>query len=181
MKKLTETEQKMFDWDNELRFYSTEYSDEKVIEVAQKAIDFAYANFKEKETVFEGFDFQYESRIENIALGIDSHLQKSPKNKKSKLIQDFVLSVINTEKYGSGRSGFIYLLYILKMDLELKKIARERPDFWKQPRVRFQLLYALYRRKIEGFKKEAEMLIQDYPKETGLKKYANKYLKQQSK
>lgn len=181
MKKLTEIEQKMLDWDNELRFYSTEYSDKKVIEVAQKAIDFAYANFKKRETIFEGYSFQYESYIENIALGIDAYLQKNTKNKKSKLIQDFILSIINTEKYGNGRSGFIYLLYILKMDLELKKIAREKLDFWKQPRICFQLLYALYRRKIEGFKKEAEMLIQDYPKETELKKYANKYLKQQSK
>lgn len=167
----------MFDWDNELRFYSTEYSDEKVIEVAKKAIDFACANFKKKETVFEGFNFQYESHIEYITLGIDSHLQKSPENKKSKLIQDFALNIINTEKYGSGRSGFIYLLYVLKMDLELKKL-RERVDFWKQPRVRFQLLYALYRRKIEGFKKEAEMLIQDYPKEKELNKYAHKYIEQ---
>lgn len=34
MKELTEIEQKMFDWDNELRFYSSEYSVEKVTEVA---------------------------------------------------------------------------------------------------------------------------------------------------
>ncbi|MDO4229542.1 MAG: hypothetical protein Q4C98_07000 [Capnocytophaga sp.] len=178
---MTETEQKMFDWDNELRFYSAEYSDEKVIEVAQKAIDFAYTNFKEQEEVYEGYKYNYEVRISNVALGIEAYLQKSPKNKKSKLILDFILSVINTEKYGGGRSGFIYLFYILKMDLELKKIARERPDFWKQPRIRFQLLYALYRRKIQGFEKEVEMLIQDYPKETPLKKYANKYLEQQRK
>lgn len=64
MKKLTEIEQKMLDWDNELRFYySTEYSDKKVIEVAQKAIDFAYANFKKRETIFEGFSFQYEGTL----------------------------------------------------------------------------------------------------------------------
>lgn len=181
MKKLTAIEQKMFDWDNELRFYSTAYSDAQVIEVAQKAIDFAYANFKTKETVFEGFDFQYESHIENIALGLDAHLQKNKNNRKSKLIQDFILRIIHTEKYGKGRSGFIFLLYILKMDLALKQIARDRLDFWQQPRIRFQLLYALYRRKIEGFTKEAEKLIEDYPQETYLKKYANKYLEQQRK
>lgn len=107
--------------------------------------------------------------------------KKKPENKKSKLIQDFVFSIINTEKYGQGRSGFIYLLYILKMDLELKKIARERLDFWKQPRIRFQLLYALYRRKIEGFEKEAEMLIQHYPKEKALTKYAHKYIERLTK
>lgn len=143
----------MSSWYNELLFYSTEYSDKQVIEVAQEAIDFAYDNFKGKETVFEGFDFQYESHIEDIALGIYAYLKKNIKNRKSKLIQDFVLRIINTEKYGIGRSGFIYLLYILKMDLELKEIARERVDFWKQPRIRFQLLHALYRRRIEGFKK----------------------------
>ncbi|MDO5614956.1 MAG: hypothetical protein Q4G16_02110 [Cruoricaptor ignavus] len=67
------------------------------------------------------------------------------------------------------------------MDMELEKIAKERKDFWETPRIQFQLLYALFKRKIKGFEKEAEVLIQDYPKETELKKYANKYLEQQSK
>ncbi|MDO5614957.1 MAG: hypothetical protein Q4G16_02115 [Cruoricaptor ignavus] len=80
MKKLTTQEQAMFDWDNELRFNSTDYSDIQLISAARKAINFAYDNFKEKEMIFEGFDYQYESQIENIALGVDSHLQKKTKN-----------------------------------------------------------------------------------------------------
>lgn len=175
MNELTEVELKMADWDNELRFYSTNYSDVQIIKVAEKAMDFAFSNFKKEETVYEGYLFDYEVRITNIALGIDAYLQKNARYKKSKIIQDFVLRIIDTEKYGRGRSGFIYLLYILKMDDDLKRIATEKKDFWNTPRTAFQLLYALFKRKIEGFEKEAEILIQDYPKETELKKYAHKY------
>jgi hypothetical protein len=180
MKKLTETEQKMFDWDNELRFDSVNYSDIQVIETAKNAINFAYENFKQQETVYEGFDYQYESQIDNIALGIEAYLQKDKANKKSIIIQDFVVSVIHNEKYRKGRSGFIYLLLVLKMDDELKKIAIERKEFWETPRIRFQLLYALYRRKIKGFSKEAKALIENFPKETELKKYASKYIEQEA-
>ena len=62
------------------------------------------------------------------------------------------------------------------MDKELKQIATDKKDFWKKPRIQFQLIYALFKRKIKGFEKEAEMLIQDYPKDTELKKYAHKYI-----
>jgi hypothetical protein len=67
------------------------------------------------------------------------------------------------------------------MDEELRNIATDRKDFWETPRINFQLLYALYRRKIKGFTKEAETLIANFPKETELKKYAKKYIEQQSK
>lgn len=181
MKKRTETEQKIFDWDNELRFDSVNYPDIQVVDVAKSAISFAYENFKQEETIYEGYQFNYEVRITNVALGIEAYLQKKSTNKKSKIIQDFVFKIINTEKYGRGRSGFIYLLSVLKMDNEIKKIAEERKDFWETPRIQFQLLYALFKRKIKGFEKDAEILIQNYPKETELKKYATKYLEQQSK
>lgn len=166
----------MFDWDNDLRFYSTDYSDTQVIDIAQKAIDYAYDNFKEQETVYEGHLFQYESEIENIALGLDAHLQKNAAHKKSLLIKQFVLDVIHNEKYGRGRSGFLFLLYILKMDKDLINIATCKKDFWETPRIRFQLLYALYRRKIKGFAEQAKTLTENYPKETQLKQYANKYI-----
>ena len=179
MKKLSEKEQKMLDMDNDLRFYSTDYTDKKVIDIAQQAIDFAYENFKEPETVFKGFLYKYECEIENVALGIDAHLQKNKENKKSLLIKQFVLDIINNEIYGEGRSGFVHLLYILKMDEDLRNIATNQKDFWETPRMSFQLLYALYRRKIKGFTKEAETLIANYPKETELKKYAKKYIEQQ--
>lgn len=176
MKELTEIEQKMSDWDKELRFYSINYSDTEVIDIAKNAIDFAYTNFKEQETIYEGYKYDYEVRVSNVALGIEAYLQKNTNNKKSKLIQDFVLNVINTEKYGRGRSGFIYLLSVLKMDNQIEQIAKGRKDFWETPRIQFQLIYALFKRKIKGFEKEAEILIQDYPKETELKKYAHKYI-----
>jgi hypothetical protein len=181
MKTLSEKEQKMFDWDNELRFDSTDYSDRQVVEIAQKAIEFALENFKEQETVFEGCLYRYESKIENVALGIESHLQKNVAHKKSLLIKQFALDILNAEKYGCGRSGFIFLLYKLKMDNELKEIATNRKDFWETPRIKFQLLYALYRRRIKGFVKEAEQLIKDNPKEAELKKYSNKYIEQELK
>jgi len=181
MKKLSEKEQKLFDWDNELRFNSANYSDIQVIDIAQKAIDFACENFKEQEKVYEGYEFEYEGKVTNVALGIDSHLQKNAAHKKSLLIKQFVLDIINTEKYGRGRNGFVYLLYRLKIDNKLKEIATERKDFWETPRIRFQLLYALYKRRIKGFSKEAELLIQNNPKERELKKYAAKYIEQEEK
>jgi hypothetical protein len=92
------------------------------------------------------------------------------------LIRQFVSGVINDEKHGRGRSGFIFLLYILKMDNELKNIATEQKDFWETPGIQFQLLYALYKRKIKGFSKEAVQLIRDNPKEAELKRYAKKYM-----
>jgi hypothetical protein len=144
-------------------------------------MDFSYENFKEKESVFEGFLYRYESEIENIALSIEAHLQKKSVNKKSLLIRQFVSGIINDEKHGRGRSGFIFLLYILKMDNELKNIATKQKDFWETPRIQFQLLYALYKRKIKGFSKEAIQLIEDNPKETELKKYAKKYIEQEGK
>jgi len=166
----------MRDLNNELRANSASYSDIKVVEISQKAIDYAYENFKERENDYEGYLYKYETRIANVALGIDAHLQKNTKNKKSLHIKNFVLDVINNEKYGRGRSGFVFLLYILKMDGELKTIATERKDFWETPRIRFQLIYALYKRKITGFTREAELLLANNPKETELKKYAKKYM-----
>lgn len=102
-------------------------------------------------------------------------------NKKSNIIRKFILNVINTEKYKKGRAGFIHLLYILKMDSDLERIAIEEKAFWNTPRTAFQLLYALYRRKIRGFSKEAEMIIKEFPEEAELKKYARKYLEQEVK
>ena len=160
----------------ELRFNSFDYQDTQIVDIAQKAIDYAYDNLKEHENIYEGYDIEIEAEIADIALCIDAYLQKNKRNKKSNNIRKFVLHIINGEKYKKGRSGFIYLLYILQMDDDLKRIATEKKDFWNTPRIRFQLLYALFRRKIKGFEKEAEMLIQDYPKETELKKYAYKYI-----
>ena len=91
-------------------------------------------------------------------------------------MKQFVLDTINNETYGGGRCAFVFLLYILKMDEELRTIAKERKDFWESPRIRFQLLYSLFRRKIAGFTENAEILIENNPKETELKKYAGKYI-----
>ena len=66
------------------------------------------------------------------------------------------------------------------MDDSLKQIAIEKKDFWNSSRMAFQLLYALYRRKISGFSQEAEMLIMNFPKDTKLKQYAYKYIEQQT-
>jgi len=176
MRRISKEEKKMHDWDNELRFSSANYTDIQVVTIACNAIEFAYEAFKVKEDVYEGFLYQYESKIENVALGIDAHLQMNAKNKKSQLIKEFVLDVVNTEKYGGGRSGFVFLLYVLKMDEELRTIAINRKDFWEDPRIQFQLLYSLFKRNITGFSKEAETLVENNPKQAELKKYARKYL-----
>lgn len=164
----------------ELRFNSSDYQDTQVVDMTQKAVDYAYDNLKEPENIYEGYDIEFEAEITDIALSIDAHLQKNKKNKKSHIIRKFILDVINTEKYKKGRSGFIYLLYILKMDDSLKQIAIEKKDFWNSSRMAFQLLYALYRRKISGFSQEAETLIMNFPKDTKLKQYAYKYIEQQT-
>ena len=164
----------------ELRFNSSDCQDTQIVDMAQKAIDYAYNNLKGHENIYEGYDIEFEAEITDVALSIDAHLQKNKKNKKSNNIRKFVLDVINTEKYKKGRSGFVYLLYILKMDDSLKQIAIEKKDFWNTPRMAFQLLYALYRRKIRGFSQEAETLIMDFPQNTELKKYAHKYIEQQT-
>ena len=176
MRKLSEKEQKLTDWCNELIYDSTDYSDIKVINIAQNAIEFAYDNLKEKECIYEGYLYQYEVNIGNIALAIESHLQKNARNKKSSNIKQFVSDIIYNEKYGRGRSDYIFLLSVLKMDEELRSIATERTDFWETPRMQFQLMHALFKRKISGFAKEAEMLIVNNPKEIELKKYAKKYI-----
>lgn len=161
---------------NEISYNSERSTDLEVINSARKAIEFAYKNFKEPEEVYEGNTYRYEIEITNIALGIDAHLQRNRKNKKSPLIKEFVLDIINDERYGTGRDGFILLLYILKMDNELKEIATERKDFWETPRIDFQLIYALFKRKVQGFGEQAQKLILDNPKETELKNQAKKYI-----
>ena len=176
MRKLSANEQKIVDWYNELCFDSADYTDIQVIEIAKKAMDFAYEHFKEDENAYEGYLYKYEVWICNIGLAIDAYLKKNVKSKKSTKIKQFVLDTINNENYSSGRDGFVLLLYILKMDEELRTIATERKDFWENPRIRFQLLYSLFRRKIAGFTEIAEMLIANNPKETELKKYAKKYI-----
>lgn len=181
MKTRTKEQQQLMDWDNELRFESAEYSDTKVCDIAKKACEFAYDNFKTKEGLYEGYQYEFETKITNVALGIDSHLQKNTKNKKSSVVKKFILDSINEEKYLAGRSGFIFLLSVMKMDKELRQIATKRTDFWKTPRIEFDLLYALYKRKIKGFKKQAEKLIKDNPKERELIKYAKKYIEQEYK
>ena len=113
----------------ELRFNSSDYQDTQVVDMTQKAVDYAYDNLKEPENIYEGYDIEFEAEITDIALSIDAHLQKNKKNKKSHVIRKFILDVINTEKYKKGRSGFIYLLYILKMDDSLKQIAIKKKGF----------------------------------------------------
>jgi len=181
MKTLTEEQQQLMDWDNELRFESLEYSDTKVCDIAKKACEFSFNNLKDKEEVSEGYQYEFEKKITNVALGIASHLQKNLKNKKSLVIKEFILNTINEEKYLSGRSGFVLLMSVMKMDEELIQIAKDKKEFWKIPRIRFQLLYSLYKRKIKGFKKQAENLIEDNPKERELIKYSKKYIEQEHK
>lgn len=93
----------------ELRFNSSDYQDTQVVDMTQKAVDYAYDNLKEPENIYEGYDIEFEAEITDIALSIDAHLQKNKKNKKSHVIRKFILDVINTEKYKKGRSR-IYLL-----------------------------------------------------------------------
>ena len=181
MRTLTKEQQQLMDWDNELRFESAEYSDTKVCNIAKKACEFAFHNFKAKEELYEDYQYEFEKKITNVALGIDSHLQENAKNKKSIVIKKFILDIINEEKYLSGRSGFIFLLSVMKMDEELRQIASRKTKFWKTPRIEFQLLYSLYKRKIKGFKKQVENLIEDNPKERELIKYAKKYIEQEHK
>lgn len=181
MKERTKEQQQLMDWDNELRFESLEYSDTKVCDIAKTACEFAYDNFKTKEELYEGYQYEFETKITNVALGIDSHLQKNIKNKKSSVIKKFILDTINKEKYLAGRSGFIFLLSVMKMDEELKQIATDKKELWKAQRIEFQLLYSLYKRKIKGFKEQAQQLIEDNPKERELMKYAKKYIEQEHK
>jgi len=177
----TKEQQQLMDWDNELRFKSAEYSDIKVCDIAKKACEFAFENFKNKEKLFEGYQYEFEGKITDVALGIDSHLQKSSKNKKSAVIKKIILDTINEKKYLSGRAGFIFLLSVMKMDEELRQISTTKIEFWKTPRIRFQLLYSLYKRKIKGFKEQVQKLIEDNPKERELIKYAKKYIEQEHK
>ncbi|PID87818.1 MAG: hypothetical protein CSB06_03405 [Bacteroidia bacterium] len=164
-----------------MHFENSLYSDIKVCEIAAKAIEFSFEHFKNKETIYEDYQYEFEVKITGIGLGIDSHLQKNKGNKKSNVIKKFVTDIINEEKYLAGRESFIFLLYILKMDNELIQIANDKKDFWKTPRIRFQLLYALYRRRINGFKDIVEDLIKNNPKDRELIKYAKKYIEQENK
>lgn len=181
MKKLNSDEKQLFDWDNELRFDSENYTDAQVCELAKKACEFALQKFRITENIYEGFEYQFEVKIYNVALGIEAHLQKNSKNKKSDVIKKFIMDTIYEERYMAGRCGFIFLLQKMKMDNELRKIASERYDFWETDRLDFDLLHALYKRKIKGFKKQVEKLIEDNPNEKELIKFAKKYIEQECK
>lgn len=156
------------------------YSDEDAINIVKKLINYALQNFTDKEIIYEGYDYEYETEISAIALNLDAFLQKKPLYKKSKIIQKFIVDIIDNEIYKKGRSNFIYLLYILKMDDDLRRIATERKDFWYQSRIEFNLLYAIYRRNIRGFEAEAKILMDTY-KKGDIHKYAKKYLEKMNK
>lgn len=157
-----------------------DYSEAEVITITQTLIAYAVTYVTDKETVCEGYDYQYEYEICDIGLRLDAFFKKKSVFKKSAILKDFIIEVINNEGYRNGRDSFIYLLYILKMDDDLKRIATERKDFWETPRIQFQLLYALYRRNIRGFENEAEKLMKEY-KKGNIHKYAKKYLEKMSK
>ena len=69
----------------ELRFNSSDYQDTQVVDMTQKAVDYAYDNLKEPENIYEGYDIEFEAEITDIALSIDAHLQKNKKNKNHNL------------------------------------------------------------------------------------------------
>ena len=62
---------------------------QKFVILQKKTCEFAYDKFKGKEELYEDCEYEFEPKIENVALGIDSHLQKNPKNKKSAIIKTF--------------------------------------------------------------------------------------------
>lgn len=61
----------------ELRFNSADCQDTQVVDMVQKAVDYAYDNLKEPENIYEGYDIEFEAEITDIALSIDAHLQKT--------------------------------------------------------------------------------------------------------
>lgn len=164
----------------ELSQNAGDYSEAEVVAIVNTLIAYAVTHLTDEETVCEGYDYQYEYDICDIGLRLDAFFQKKPVLKKSKLLQDFIIALIDHEDYRNGRDSFIYLLYRLKMDDDLRRLATERKVFWETPRLQFQLLYALYRRNIRGFEHEVEQLMTDQPK-GDICKYAKKYLEKQAK
>lgn len=164
----------------ELSQNAGDYSETEVVAIVNTLITYALAHLTEKETVCEGYDDQYEYEICDIGLRLDAFFQKKPAFKKSSLLRAFILDLIDQEAYKNGRDSFIYLLYRLKMDDDLRQLATERKAFWKTPRIGFQLLYALYRRNIRGFERDVEILMKEH-KKGDIHKYAKKYLEKQGK
>lgn len=98
----------------DLRANAGHYSDEEVVALVTKLISYALTNITEKETVSQGYDYQYEGEICDIGLSLDAFFQKNTQAKSSHRLRELILQVIDNEAYRNGRDSFIYLLYRLK-------------------------------------------------------------------
>ena len=144
-----------------------------------EACEFAFDNFKEKDTFV--FEYMYEYRVATVGLRLMMGLKKFyPQLKSSKKVVDTILAVIENEKYGGGRHDFVLVLWENRLDIPFIQIVQNRSDFWENPRFASTIIWGLVRRKIAGFAPQIQAALQRFTDKRGLhldiRKDCQKYL-----
>ena len=149
-----------------------------------EACEFAFDNFKEKDTF--AFEYLYEYRVATVGLRLMMGLKKFyPQLKSSQKVVDTILAVIENEKYGGGRHDFILVLWENRLDIPFIQIAQNRSNFWENPKFASTIIWGLVRRKIAGFAAQIQAALQRFTDKRGLhldiRKDCQKYLANEPK
>ena len=149
------------------------FNEDTLCEWILEACEFAFDNFKEKDTF--AFEYLYEYRVATVGLRLMMGLKKFyPQLKSSQKVVDTILSVIENEKYSGGRHDFILVLWENRLDIPFIQIVQNRSDFWVNPKFASTIIWGLVRRKIAGFAPQIQAALQRFTDKRGLHLYIRK-------
>ena len=98
--------------------------------------------------------------------------------KNPEIIEE-IKKILGNEEYAGGREGFIYLLKENKLDFLFVETVSNHPEFFQIPRLQFQTINTLVKRKIKGFDVEVDQLFKKLDKRkdgAGIYNICQKYL-----
>ncbi len=127
-----------------------------------------------------GFQYNFEYWISTLGLRFAKGFKLYyPKYLKNPEIIEEIKKILGNEEYAGGREGFIYLLKENKLDFLFVETVSNHPEFFQIPRLQFQTINTLVKRKIKGFDVEVEQLFKKLDKRkdgAGIYNICQKYL-----
>lgn len=146
-----------------------------------EACRFFYLNFNLPNLNKEDWiNFDYEGNIATLFLRVGEGLKhRYAFLSKSEKLQKTMLAIFDNPIYQPSGHYVLIALQDAKMDNAIKHIVDNYPKFWQDEHWAGTFLDVVYTRKIKGYRKEAQFILENFGNKRGwtaTKKQAEKYL-----
>ena len=177
--------EKMVTYQNELISENHNFNEDTLSEWVLEACEFAFDNFKEEDYFYDGYNYKFEVRVSTIGMRLMSGLKRIyPHLKMSEQVIHTICTILDTDKYANGRDGFILALWENKLDTIFIITIQKHKEFWESPRITFDMVWGLTRRRIAGFSPQVKLAIEQFKDKksyTDIIKKCQKYLEDEPK